>query len=160
MQLNRNPARNFIPQGMPQPFVPEQHHFFPSHPVNPAMGQPYYQGGYHPGNPYQTGGVYGQHPGFYGDEGSHFLFQNPLEPVANVPQGQPTGFNPYIPMNPYPKNHLQQKQNAGVNSVLNSFKSQDGSLDINKMVNTAGQAINAVSQASALIKGLGGVFKV
>ncbi|RDU36584.1 hypothetical protein DRW41_12675 [Neobacillus piezotolerans] len=134
--------------------------FYPSQPMG-VMGQPYYQGGYHPASPYPAAGAYGQQQGYYGDQGSHFLFQNPLEAGGSEMQQPPqTGFNPYFPMNPYPKNHLQPKQPGAMNSVLSSFKSQDGSLDITKMVNTAGQAINAVSQASALLKGLGGVFKV
>ncbi len=44
--------------------------------------------------------------------------------------------------------------------ILNSFKSQDGTVDINKMVNTAGQMMNAVTQVSSLVKGFGGMFKV
>lgn len=148
-------------QGMPQPMMPYQqpNGYFPSQPLDMAMGQPYFQGGYPQGNPYQAGGGYGQQHG-YMDQGSHFLFQNPLEAGGNFQQAQETGFNPYFPVNPYPKNHLMPKQPGAMNSVLNSFKSQDGSLDITKMVNTAGQAINAVSQASSLLKGLGGVFKV
>ncbi|AEH53575.1 conserved hypothetical protein [Heyndrickxia coagulans 2-6] len=41
---------------------------------------------------------------------------------------------------------------------MNSFKSQDGSIDFNKMVNTAGQMINAINQVSSMVKGLGGLF--
>jgi len=43
---------------------------------------------------------------------------------------------------------------------MNSFKGQDGSLDINKMVDTAGTMMNAVSQVSSMVKGLGGIIKV
>jgi hypothetical protein len=52
------------------------------------------------------------------------------------------------------------KQPGGMNSLMNSFKSQDGSVDFNKMMNTAGQMMNAVTQVTSLVKGLGGMFKV
>jgi hypothetical protein len=42
---------------------------------------------------------------------------------------------------------------------MNSFKSQDGTVDVNKMVNTAGQMVNAVTQVSSIVKGIGGIFK-
>jgi len=43
---------------------------------------------------------------------------------------------------------------------MNSFKTQDGTFDVNKMVDTAGQMMNAVTQVSSMVKGLGGMFKV
>lgn len=92
---------------------------------------------------------------------SQSIFQNPLEPEKN--QNASTSLHPYYSnslMNPYPKQSFIPKQPSGVQSVLNSFKGQDGSLDVNKMVNTAGQMINAVSQVSSLVKGLGGIIKV
>ncbi|WP_052342812.1 YppG family protein [Bacillus sp. EB01] len=95
--------------------------------------------------------------------GSHFLFQNPLDPggqngfFGNSQPMQQMGFPPQF--NPYPKGQFVQKTPGAMQSILGSFKSQDGTLDINKMVNTAGQMVSTVSQASALLKGLGGVFK-
>ena len=68
--------------------------------------------------------------------------------------------NGYPVMNPYPKQNAMPKQPGGMQSFINSFKSQDGSVDFNKMVNTAGQMMNAVTQVSSLVKGLGGIFKV
>ena len=65
---------------------------------------------------------------------------------------------PYF--HPYPKASFLAKQPTGVKTVLNSFKSQDGTLDINKMVDTAGQMMNAVNQVSSVVKGIGGIFKV
>ncbi|QED48395.1 YppG family protein [Cytobacillus dafuensis] len=88
------------------------------------------------------------------------IFQNPLEPEQNQmaqPQN-PYMSNPY--MNPYPKQSFVPKQPSGVQSIMNSFKAQDGSIDINKMMNTAGQMMNAVNQVSSLVKGLGGMIKV
>ncbi|PLR77276.1 hypothetical protein CU633_11565 [Bacillus sp. V3-13] len=94
---------------------------------------------------------------------SQMVFQNPLQPIEEMYPANTNYLpqqNPYPGVNPYPKNMFLAKQPSGVQSILNSFKSQDGSLDINKMVNTAGQMVNAVSQVSSMIKGLGGVFKV
>ncbi|QJX62722.1 hypothetical protein HLK66_14400 [Niallia circulans] len=45
-------------------------------------------------------------------------------------------------------------------SIMNSFKSQDGSLDFNKMMDTAGMMMNAMNQVTGLVKGVGGIFKV
>ena len=91
------------------------------------------------------------------------IFQNPLQPLD---QPQPYYYpNPVnnvanIYPNQYPKNAFNVKQPSGISSVMNSFKAQDGSVDINKMINTAGQMMNAVSQVSSMVKGLGGVLKV
>ncbi|MCQ6273920.1 YppG family protein [Bacillus sp. V3B] len=92
---------------------------------------------------------------------SQTIFQNPLhsseESYSQKQQHiQPNSY-PY--MNPYPKGSFITKPPSGMKTVLNSFKSQDGSLDINKMVDTAGQMMNAVSQVSSVVKGFGGMFK-
>lgn len=123
---------------------------FPNQALTPKMSPPYLQtvNGYQHESIYQQNGVPVQN-----------IFQNPLlssEQTAVRPQ-QAGGIPPY--MNPYPKGSAMAKQPSGVKSVLNSFKSQDGSLDINKMVDTAGQMINAVSQVSSVVKGIGGMFK-
>lgn len=89
------------------------------------------------------------------------IFQNPLESEdygTNSKQQQPVPPYPY--MNPYPKQSFIPKQPSGVQTIMNSFKAQDGSLDLNKMVDTAGQMMNAVTQVSSMVKGLGGIFKV
>ncbi|WP_066369571.1 YppG family protein [Neobacillus fumarioli] len=90
---------------------------------------------------------------------AQFLFHNPLQPSEEmVPKPYPPvqGFSV---MNPYPKNKLLAKQPNGMQSLMNSFKSQDGTIDFNKMINTAGQMMNAVNQVSSLVKGFGGLFK-
>ncbi len=99
----------------------------------------------------------GQQPSY-----SDLVFQNPLlsqeekqVPYNNTPY---QNHEPYF--HPYPKASSLAKPPSGVQSVLNSFKSQDGTLDINKMVDTAGQMMNAVSQVSSVVKGIGGIFKV
>jgi hypothetical protein len=109
-------------------------------------------------------GHYGMGPG----QASHYgsanmqpqLFQNPLQPEDKH------GFSPYekggVPP-PYPlphqPNHFPKPPPGQFASILNSFKSESGTLDINKMVNTAGQMMNALTQLSAMAKGLGGLFK-
>ncbi|WP_313798533.1 YppG family protein [Cytobacillus sp.] len=118
--------------------------------VNPYLGA----------DPYHN---YGLQP--YGQQKQHnhiqSIFQNPLEPepdtnYTNSKQHYP--INPY--MNPYPKQSFIPKQPSGVKSIINSFKGQDGTLDFNKMVDTAGTMMNAVSQVSSMVKGLGGIIKV
>lgn len=82
-------------------------------------------------------------------------FDNPLQPAKRPPQGQQQAHNPY------PKQQFMQKpQPSGIKSVMNQFKTQDGSMDITKMMNTAGQMMNTVSQVSSMVKGVGGFFKV
>jgi len=129
----------------------QQNHYYPQ--SMQTYGQNY-QPGYIPQNmPYPNPP--------YIQKDAQFLFQNPLQPKEEIQQQQPhmpTGGYPM--MNPYPKNSFVPKQPGGMQSIMNSFKSQDGSVDINKMVNTAGQMMNAVSQVSSLVKGLGGIFKV
>jgi hypothetical protein len=90
---------------------------------------------------------------------SQFLFQNPLQPQEEMVQNQYMPMNGYPMMNPYPKQNMVPKQPGGMQSFMNSFKSQDGSVDFNKMMNTAGQMMNAVNQVSSLVKGFGGFFK-
>ncbi|MGG3469608.1 YppG family protein [Neobacillus pocheonensis] len=89
---------------------------------------------------------------------SQFLFQNPLQPQDDMYQQYPP-MNGYPMMNPYPKQGTIPKQPGSMQSFMNSFKSQDGSVDFNKMMNTAGQMMNAVNQVSSLVKGFGGFFK-
>ena len=89
------------------------------------------------------------------------VFHNPLEPEQSQysPNAQqPQSSNPY--MNPYPKQSFIPKQPSSVQSFMNSFKSQDGSFDINKMMDTAGSMVSAVTQVSSMVKGIGGIFKV
>ena len=82
-------------------------------------------------------------------------FANPLQIKKNQQQLS----MPYP--NPYPKQSFMQKpQSSGFQSVLNQFKMQDGSFDITKMMNTAGQMVGTVSQVQNMFKGLGGIFKV
>ncbi len=89
------------------------------------------------------------------------LFHNPLQPEDGYQyekfqqHEQPGGHNPY----PLPS-QMQKPPGGNFGSILNSFKSQDGNIDINKMMNTTGQMMNALTQVSGMVKGLGGIFKV
>ena len=55
---------------------------------------------------------------------------------------------------------MQKAQPSGFQSVLNQFKTQDGSMDVTKMMNTAGQMVNTVSQMTSVFKGVGSLFKL
>jgi hypothetical protein len=157
------------------PYSNSPQHIYRNQPI-PYQTQPlqYDWMGYQQQNPYQQSmQTYGQtyQPGFipqnmpymhqqYSQKDTQFLFQNPLQPTEEKVQQQPyVPMNGYPMMNPYPKNNIMSKQPGGVQSIINSFKSQDGSVDLTKMVNTAGQMMNAVSQVSSLVKGFGGFFK-
>ncbi|MFT8321177.1 MAG: YppG family protein [Bacillus sp. (in: firmicutes)] len=140
---------------------------------NPYMNTPMWNGGL--GNMQQ--GYYGQqmapqgtyenyeqpyfHPQNNYPKLSHDVFQNPLQyqqdPYTShaAKQNYQQGY-----MNPYPKQSFIPAKQGGVKNIMNSFKSQDGSLDFNKMMDTAGMMMNAMNQVSGLVKGVGGIFKV
>lgn len=162
---NNTYQRNY---GLPIPFSRQQQYPFiypgphvewnPTGYLNP---QPYPQA---PSqyNPYHGSIMNFGHPSYL-NQYSHNIFQNPLQPSdePNFPNYPNQFSNSYgFSQNPYPKHAFIPKQPSGIQSMINSFKAQDGSVDINKMVNTAGQMMNAVSQVSSMVKGLGGMFKV
>jgi hypothetical protein len=141
----------------------------------PASPQNYKWQSYHPQNPYFQGGIQPINQGYsqgytqkpytqpsYPPQNSQFLFQNPLQPQEEMYPNQYPQMNnmPNLNMNPYPKQNMIPKHQGGMQSFMNSFKSQDGSVDFSKMMNTAGQMMTAVNQVSSLVKGLGGIFKV
>ncbi|WP_312096776.1 YppG family protein [Niallia sp.] len=113
---------------------------------NYLNNQPSY---YHPQNAYKSS--------------SQEIFQNPLHYMEN-PEMNSYSQNYMNPnqgfMNPYPKQSFIPKKQGNVKSIMNSFKSQDGSLDFNKMMDTAGLMMNAMNQVTGLVKGVGGIFKV
>lgn len=145
-------------QSYPYPAPPQNYQWSTYQPPNP-----YYPGSIQPLNQQPQGGYMQQQfpnsPQSYPPKNSQFLFQNPLAPQEEVYQNQAPQMNGYPMMNPYPKQNMGQKQPGGMQSFMNSFKSQDGSVDFNKMMNTAGQMMTAVNQVSSLVKGLGGIFK-
>lgn len=89
------------------------------------------------------------------------VFTNPLhqegyfDPYTGLKPNEPKNYaNPYPKMNP-----IAKPKQSGVSSVMNSFKNQDGSMNMNKMMDTAGQVMSAVNQMSGMIKGVGSIFK-
>lgn len=63
--------------------------------------------------------------------------------------------------NPYPKQAFMQKaQPSGFKAIMNQFKTQDGVIDVTKMMNTAGQMMGTVNQMQNVFKGIGGIFKL
>ena len=62
---------------------------------------------------------------------------------------------------PYPKPipYFKQPQSSGFQNVISQFKKSDGQLDFNKMMDTAGQMMNAVNQMGGLFKGVTSMFK-
>ncbi|WP_258535736.1 YppG family protein [Bacillus sp. 03113] len=112
---------------------------------------------------YQTPYQYPQNVNQYAFQSNqHSVFHNPLqpkeEPIQNKYQQEPVGGG-YPYMNPYPKPSFLPKQPSGMQSIMNSFKTQEGSFDFNKVMDTAGMMMNAVNQVSGLVKGFGGFFK-
>ncbi|MDQ1001762.1 hypothetical protein QFZ28_002162 [Neobacillus niacini] len=148
------------PRNQPNPYQAVQSmEWYPYQQQNPYF-QPNYQPynpSYHPSeNLLQMSNPTGHYP----PKNAQFLFQNPLQPKEEIPPNQyMPQMNGYSVVNPYPKPNAMIKQPGGIQSLMNSFKSQDGTVDVNKMVNTAGQVVSAVTQVSSLVKGLGGIFK-
>ncbi|MDM5331266.1 YppG family protein [Neobacillus sp. CF12] len=157
-----------VPRNQPYHYQEEQSmEWYPYQQHNPYFQQSFqqpYQPPYHPyESTFQPSGNLLQMPnptGYYPPKDAQFLFQNPLQPKEEMtPNPYMQQMNGYSVMNPYPKSSGMLKQPGGIQSLMNSFKSQDGTVDVNKMVNTAGQMVNAVTQVSSLVKGLGGIFK-
>ncbi|MEH7385510.1 YppG family protein [Bacillus sp. JJ1521] len=122
----------------------------------PYYGQPTYQqfygGGYQPQlnpynpNPYMHYNM-NSYPG-YSSYGNQMPYQTPNQmPYPNAYQ------------TPYPTG-MGQTQQKGGGGVLNQFKKKDGTYDINKMMDTAGQMVGAVNQVNSIVKGLTKTFKV
>ncbi|MBP1914597.1 YppG family protein [Lederbergia galactosidilytica] len=130
------------------------------HPYPPNQYPPNYQPGIQYGMniPYAAPYPSQSSPGYLPQKqykNSGYLFQNPLQSDEDYQyNNQPI---------PYAQKHSplnQAKPATPFNSIIQSFKSQDGSYDFNKMVNTAGQLVNAINQVSGMAKGIGGMFKL
>jgi hypothetical protein len=158
-QPQRRMHRNYypyppIPYTAQNPMSPVNYPGYHPNPYNsvnmpPAQGNPNYA------NPY---------PVSQGGSNKASYFDNPLQHEEYNPYQQAAYKQQYhhpSAANPYPKASFMAKpQGSGISSIVNSFKSQDGSFDFNKVMNTTGQMMNAVSQVSSMVKGLGGFFKV
>jgi len=123
-------------QQMPYPMYNDGYNSFGAFDQGMHQGQPYYS---QPNQPMPQ---------------AYSPFANPLQ----MKKAQQQTSVPYP--NPYPKQSFMQKaQPSGFQSVLNQFKTQDGSFDVTKMMNTAGQVVGTVGQVQNMFKGLGGLFK-
>jgi hypothetical protein len=147
-----------LPQGaFPFPFPPpegNQSWYHNQYPMQ--MNADYFPNAY----PMNQNQLYSGRPNSMNQGFSQSVFQNPLQPVEQpYPQYYPQQFQNGVSFNQYPNHAVMPKQPNGMKTIMNSFKAQDGSVDINKMVNTAGQMMNAVTQVSSMIKGLGGMLK-
>lgn len=88
-------------------------------------------------------------------------FQMPNQMYNNVPYPTPYSASTQYPT-PYPlqQNQFSQVTPTGVQSIMAQFKNKDGTYNVDKMMNTAGQMIGAVNQISSMVKGLSKTFKV
>ena len=109
------------------------------------------------------------HQPLYGYQGQEMTNQYPnqqVNPFQNPLYSKDEDFYPSQQGNtpithPYPKQSFMQKnQGSNFSSVLNQFKTQEGSIDFNKMIDTAGMMINSMNQVTNLVKGVGSIFKV
>jgi hypothetical protein len=82
-------------------------------------------------------------------------WNNDFWPNPNIINRPP---NNMYPQNLYPKSSTQKSKTNSSSGFLTHFKSSDGSLDINKMMNTAGTMVNTVNQISSMVKSFGAFF--
>ncbi|MEH6851385.1 YppG family protein, partial [Bacillus pseudomycoides] len=76
------------------------------------------------------------------------------------PPKQPTQSS-FYPHTPYPmmnKQNSTKQQPSQFSSFMSQFKTSDGNYDINKMMGTAGQMMNAMNQITGIVKQVGGFF--
>lgn len=105
-------------------------------------------------------------PYFYDYEkiqGNSNIIGNPLihEEVTHRPQSTMSSINHFSnePFHGYVNDKSVKKEGA-IKSVMNQFKSDNGSIDFNKMVGTTSQLASAINQVSGFVKGVSGIFKV
>src|SRR5690606_2667791 len=106
--------------------------------------------------------IYHQH---YGAEYHSYWHQsNPNFHMTNIPNNyHGYGFPPFGQQTPYPTPYptgMGQIKPKAVGGILNQFKKKDGTYDVNKMMDTAGQMVGAVNQVNSIVKGLTKTFKV
>lgn len=88
------------------------------------------------------------------------IIGNPLihEEVSYKQQGHTNQFSSE-PFSGFMSEKSVKKQGA-FKSVMDQFKSDNGSIDFNKMVGTTSQLASAINQVSGFVKGVSGIFKV
>ena len=144
-----------------QPYYDNQMYQQPS--INP-----YFMEQFSGSMPVSAGMMENQNQNFYGFQGQEMQNQYPkqqVNPFQNPLYSKDEDFYPLQRGNtathPYPKqNFMQKNQGNNFSSVLNQFKTQEGSIDVNKMIDTAGMMLNSMNQVSNLVKGVGSIFKV
>ncbi len=88
-------------------------------------------------------------------------FTMPNQMYNNVPYPTPYSAQHQY-QTPYPLQQNQFAQNSkpsGVQSIMAQFKNKDGSYNVDKMMNTAGQMIGAVNQIGSMVQGFTKSFK-
>jgi hypothetical protein len=114
----------------------------------PYYGQPTYQQFY--------GGGYQSNWNQYNPP--TYMHYNMNSYPGYAPYGYQTPYsNPYPTPNPIGSDQMKAK---GAGGILTQFKKKDGTYDINKMMDTAGQMVGAVNQVNSIVKGLTKTFKV
>ncbi len=126
---------------------------FPNQPMHTDVRNPYMLYNMYPFEPY-----HGTQPNYF--QPFQLSFMNGMS--------QPTFYPPQSPMMPqmnpytmYPATNKQnyKKQSQGQTAgLMSQFKTADGNYDINKMMNTAGQMMNAMNQVTGIVKQVGGFF--
>jgi hypothetical protein len=135
-------------------------YYQPFSPINPFEEQSFQQFGQN------------EHPSIY-QQPYQNQYQQPYQQIYQQPYQ--SSFQPYYGnssgnMNgqfvntpystPYPKPAPNFKQQtSGFQTVISQFKKSDGQLDVNKMMDTAGQMMSAVNQMGGLFKGVTSMFK-
>ncbi|WAA13725.1 YppG family protein [Fervidibacillus halotolerans] len=74
------------------------------------------------------------------------MMENPLHPIYT----DPPQFQPYVPV---------VGNSFNEHPIIQAFKTENGSLDFQKMINTANQILGTLQQTSSLIKGISQIFK-
>ncbi|HDX9576686.1 TPA: spore coat protein [Bacillus pseudomycoides] len=79
------------------------------------------------------------------------MFYPPKQPIQPV-------FQPHTPYPMMNKQNNTKQQPSQFSSFVSQFKTSDGNYDINKMMGTAGQMMNAMNQITGIVKQVGGFF--
>lgn len=87
-------------------------------------------------------------------------FQQSLHPYYGNGSMNSVAFNTNAYPTPYPKPAPYIKQQpTGVQNIMSQFKNSNGQLDLNKIMDTAGQMASVVNQIGGLFKGVTSMFK-
>lgn len=82
----------------------------------------------------------------------HTLFEDPLYPIYDFPLNLPQTFSTLG----FAPNLNDQQKPPG---FIDMFKNKDGTVDLNKMISTAGQLMGTLNQFSAFLKGVSSLIK-